>query len=93
MGTISFRFKNTPEDQAFATKLIGALSGNMPDTMPKQTPVKYGKFSPGDKVKGLREHKHKTGIVIESYPGSTKLKWDGGKRVSLVSNMNLESFE
>ncbi len=93
MGTISIRFKSTPEDQAFGTTLIKALRSNMPDTMPKQTPVKYGKFSPGDKVKGLREHKHKTGTVIESFTGSTKLKWDGGKRVSWVSNMNLEIFK
>ena len=87
MGTISIRFKSTPEDQAFAGRLIQSLSGNTGGDEPRKA---GGKFVPGSKVRGLRGHKHKTGVVLESLPSSTKLKWDTGRRASWVSNTNLE---
>jgi hypothetical protein len=52
------------------------------------------KFQPGDRVKGIRSHKGKTGTII-SYEWSSfvSLKWDNGKRKSNVEIINIEPLD
>lgn len=43
----------------------------------------------GDRVKGLRSHKGKSGVIIETHDLACKIKWDNAKRQSWVYYENL----
>jgi hypothetical protein len=48
------------------------------------------KYLKGQRVKGLHEHKNKTGTVIESDRGWVTLLWDKGKRKSTVEHFRVQ---